>query len=301
MADIFQERYGQSVRCLICARPARRGATLCAQCTAALRRARHRPNVKTEYPPQSPVARTDTRRAMERKTPYSRAARRARAAAAPALGGWGTYATIIAFGLAVCLTGYLSMGDNDRFYAGRSAATAPVAAAPAGPPAPRPAEAKKDAAAMTASAMPSLGIDAEPPSPLAAGSDASFGGIAHGHVAIFESLAPAPRATPDRKAAREGKAKHGVAARLAAKARNAGAEFPAPAAAPVPVAVATPALPESMAPDRVAQRAFALARCERENVIAGLVCKERARLQYCEGDWGVAPECAAAVASLNTR
>ena len=56
-----------------------------------------------------------------------------------------------------------------------------------------------------------------------------------------------------------------------------------------------------MAPDRVAQRAFALARCERENVIAGLVCKERARLQYCEGDWGVAPECAAAVASLNTR
>jgi hypothetical protein len=56
-----------------------------------------------------------------------------------------------------------------------------------------------------------------------------------------------------------------------------------------------------VAPDRWAQLSSALSRCERENLIAGLVCKERARLQYCEGEWGTLPQCPAAVASLNTR
>jgi hypothetical protein len=65
--------------------------------------------------------------------------------------------------------------------------------------------------------------------------------------------------------------------------------------------VASTALPEPIAPDRFAQFAAALARCEGENVIAALVCKERARLQYCEGEWGVAAQCPAAMASLNTR
>jgi len=294
MADTFQERYGQSVRCLICARPARRGDTLCAQCKAALRRARHTPNVKTEYLPQGPVARTDTRRSTERKTPYSRAARRARAAAAPPLGGWGTYATIIGFGLAVCLTGYLSMSDNDRFYAGRSDATAPVATATAGPPAAATAGPPAAATAGPAAVAPAG------PLATAAGSNASFGGVADEHVAIFQSPALAPHGIPDRKAAREGKgSKRG--ARVATNARNMGAEFPVPAVTPVPAAVATPSLRESIDADRVAQLASALNRCERENVIIALVCKERARLQYCEGEWGVAPECPAAVASLNTR
>ena len=40
------------------------------------------------------------------------------------------------------------------------------------------------------------------------------------------------------------------------------------------------------APDRWQLLASALASCDRENCIAGLVCKERARLEYCEGEWG---------------
>ncbi len=35
-------------------------------------------------------------------------------AAASGAGGWGTYATLIAFGLAVCLTGYLAMGELEE-------------------------------------------------------------------------------------------------------------------------------------------------------------------------------------------
>jgi len=45
----------------------------------------------------------------------------------------------------------------------------------------------------------------------------------------------------------------------------------------------------------------AMSRCERENVLVGVVCKERARLQYCEGHWGDAPQCPSSGPSNNTR
>ena len=44
-----------------------------------------------------------------------------------------------------------------------------------------------------------------------------------------------------------------------------------------------------------------MSRCERENLLAGFVCKERARLQYCEGHWGEAPQCPSGALSNNTR
>jgi hypothetical protein len=301
MADTFQERYRLSVRCLICASPARRGATLCAQCTAALRRARQTPNVTTEDLPPARAARAGIRRSSERHSSYSRAARRAsRAAPTPALGGWGTYATIIAFGLAVCLTGYLAIGDNDRLYVGRSAAVASAA-----PPSPAPAEAREDAGGKTArSPMPSLAVDAVPASSLATDSEVAYDAVTDEHLAIFESLA-APRTVPDRKAAQQGKGSNdrGVT-RIAANARKPGGRSPVAAVAAmraVPVAVAAPPSAEPTAPDRFEQLAFALGRCEHENVIVGLVCKERARIQYCEGEWGVQPQCPVAVVSLNTR
>ena len=69
---------------------------------------------------------------------------------------------------------------------------------------------------------------------------------------------------------------------------------PVEAAAPAPSA-------EPMATDRWQQFVSALASCERETLIVGLVCKERARLRYCESAWGELPHCPVAVASLNTR
>ena len=70
------------------------------------------------------------------------------------------------------------------------------------------------------------------------------------------------------------------------------------AAAPVPAEVKP--VPEPV-PDRLQLLAAALSNCERENAVAGLFCKERARLQFCDGQWGAAPQCPVGVASNNTR
>ncbi|MDH5246213.1 MAG: hypothetical protein OEW98_07170, partial [Betaproteobacteria bacterium] len=54
-----------------------------------------------------------------------------------------------------------------------------------------------------------------------------------------------------------------------------------------------PAPPTQAAPttDRQQLMAAAVARCERENFLAGFVCKERAWLQFCDGQWGEVPQC----------
>ena len=287
MADIH-EGYTKSERCLICARPARRGATLCAQCKAALRRARHAPSVKTEYLPRSPVVRTDTRR-FERNSSYSRAARRATPVVPPppaALGGWGTYATIISFGLAVCLTGYLAIGENERAYSvGRTAPPVAPSTAPAAP--------QEGLAAKVATPLPAVAADPRSSSApwYEVGDDE--------HVAIFESL-PVTRASADRKRARAARAaKNSSVAQGATEARKAGVGTRRPVVAPAMVANAHEGSSEPAAPDRWEQLASAQSSCDRENVIAGLVCKERVRLQFCEGEWGVAPQCP--MAMLNTR
>jgi hypothetical protein len=47
--------------------------------------------------------------------------------------------------------------------------------------------------------------------------------------------------------------------------------------------------------------AAALLRCERENFLAGFVCKERAWLQFCDGQWGEVPQCPSGLRSNNAR
>jgi hypothetical protein len=142
--------------------------------------------------------RTDVRRCAERKSAHPRAARRASPVGpTPGLGGWGIYATIIAFGLAVCLTGYLAIGESERnFYLGRGAVT-PVAQ----PDAREDSVAKADARADTAAKVADM-------SDLTVVTEAFYEPVAEEHLAIFESLTPAPlRANPDRTAARAGNGK----------------------------------------------------------------------------------------------
>ena len=79
---------------------------------------------------------------------------------------------------------------------------------------------------------------------------------------------------------------------------------PQPAQVAVADTGAAATAPETQAPptpDRLQLLAAAVARCERENVLVGLFCKERARLQYCEGQWGDAPQCPSVALSKNTR
>jgi len=289
-ANVMQQGFAHSAHCLICARPARRGATLCAQCKSALRRARQTPNLQRGDLPHASVVRTDVRRCAERKSAHPRAARRASPVGpTPGLGGWGIYATIIAFGLAVCLTGYLAIGENERnTYLGRGAVT-PVAQ----PVTREDGVAKADARVDTAAADTSdFTVVTEP----------YYEPVAEAHLAIFESLTPAPLgANPDRKAARAGNGKkYANPPPGAIAAGNASRPTPFPDAT-VLAGAAPAAWAEMVAPDRWQLLVGAQMRCEREGVITGLVCMERARLQYCDGEWGEAPQCPLAMLSLNTR
>jgi hypothetical protein len=46
-------------------------------------------------------------------------------------------------------------------------------------------------------------------------------------------------------------------------------------------------------PDRWQAMNAELARCSRENFIAGILCDQRTRWQYCDGYWGQVPQCRA--------
>jgi hypothetical protein len=208
-------------------------------------------------PPHAPSVRTTRRRSIERKHAYSACgASRVACAATPALGGWGTYATIIAFGLAVCLTGYLAIGDNDRLLRRRSAATAPPLCNAA------PAEAPTDAVANDARRRCPRSRPTPCPSRRSRRLEASYAG---------RRRAPGDLRIPGTRAAREsrtGKRRgRGKARRIASC--GAGARMPRNAGAlrlrrPSTAGVATPPLPESIAADRLQQFASALGRCERE-------------------------------------
>jgi hypothetical protein len=52
-----------------------------------------------------------------------------------------------------------------------------------------------------------------------------------------------------------------------------------------------PMAPEGSVPSRWDALNAAVSRCSREGFIAGIVCSERARMQYCEGYWGAVPQC----------
>ena len=286
MSITSMARPSSSVRCAICTRPARRGATLCAQCKAAVKRARQVPSVQTELLPhlsaaaaRGPASASGGTRAMPGIRAYPAATR-----AVP--GGWGTYATLIAFGLAVCLTGYLALGEHggaaDSGRASQLTGLTPSTnhgdyAAPARPPLPSLAV---DDPAVAERSNPATVTDAEP--------------------------SPAERERAAARPARDSRQARDKPAIMAFDAGNVDAEPTTPVAAVVEAVAAPPPpvvaeSPVPVAPDRWQLLASATSRCERENPIAGFICKERARLQYCDGYWGAAPQCPGITASNNTR
>ena len=198
------------------------------------------------------------------------------------LGGWVAYATLTAFGLAVCLTGYLAMGDYEKSLG-----------VPRDSPAAQPAPASVPNDAAPRPPPPSLAVEPEAPAESAAAQEA--------FKALLELPAPAPHASPERKPARDAKPASSPVGAMDLPNLEPAPPLVDPApAAPVAVAPAI-AAPEPVVPDRWQLLASALARCERENLFAGVVCRERARLQYCEGEWGNATQCSAGSTGSNTR
>lgn len=135
--------------------------------------------------------------------------------------------------------------------------------------------------------MPSLAVDAEVPA----------AGVAAEDLDPLPAM-PAARASSEHRPSRDAKASVPFPPLDARDVIELGPKPAVPEPARVVIAATTP---EPAAPDRWQLLASALANCDRENFIAGLVCKERARLQYCEGEWGKAPQCPAGAPSSNTR
>jgi hypothetical protein len=204
-------------------------------------------------------------------------------------GGWGTYATLVAFGAAVSITGYFATDKQEeasnRVVGAQAAPTASVA------------DMRDDREARAQPSIPSLAATAG-----SSGEDAS--------AQIEWTLPQAPpahsRGAPrGRKSARDARGA-GNESPLSIEARSSNAESqPVQVAAGKAVAVARTAPVAEMqatpASDRRQLMAAAMSRCEGENLLAGFVCKERAWLQFCDGQWGEVPQCPSGSLSNNAR
>jgi hypothetical protein len=64
-------------------------------------------------------------------------------------------------------------------------------------------------------------------------------------------------------------------------------------AGPPPTLASNAIAPVPTVRERWAGMNAALAACSQENFIAGVLCTERVRLEYCDGFWGQVPQCRA--------
>ena len=54
---------------------------------------------------------------------------------------------------------------------------------------------------------------------------------------------------------------------------------------------------EAPAPDRWQVMSNQIVRCGREGFLAGVLCEQRVRIKYCEGYWGLTPQCPSGIAN----
>jgi hypothetical protein len=208
----------------------------------------------------------------------------------PALpAGWGTYATLVAFGAAVSIAGYYATDQQEeaanRERGSQAARTATVT------------EMRHEKAAR-----------AQPPmsSSAAAGDDSGNDAIAQIEWTLpLSPPAYSPGAAQGKKSLRDARSADDEARRpIEARSPNpmpppaataAGETVAASRAAPAPETQASPPT------DRRQIMAAALSSCEGENFLAGFVCKERAWLKFCDGQWGEEPQCPSGVRANNAR
>ncbi|HET7031929.1 MAG TPA: hypothetical protein VFJ48_02310 [Casimicrobiaceae bacterium] len=216
-------------------------------------------------------------------------------------GAWGVFIAFTLFGAAVVGTAYLAVQEiSERGSKGQiqpSAIDASVTRTSVLPAAQAP-----DAAARTAgpaaTESPAIERTAALPAPVEVRTEVS--------PAVVEP--PQPTRLPDklmpRKTATENRKKPSSRATPAASGET-GGESKATIAAPEPAeAVLPPAptpAPEAPVRDRWETMNAALAACSSETLLAGMMCTERVRYQYCEGFWGQVPQCRAAARPGSSR
>ena len=294
-----------SVKCRICGRPSLRGTKLCDQCVAAVKRARHVNTIASEFLPQPaqavsvrPAARPPrvlsqvSPQVSPQLSPRPLAVRWPWMPTKPA--GWGVLIAFAAFAVAVAGTAYLAVQESAE--RGPSDQLAPVTL---DPPATRPDVLPTDASARTSAVPASEGPRVE---------RATTGSAATAPAEALPDVVERPQATPpsDKAVPRKAAAENRNKLRLRTNPPHSSEvsdEGKATIAAPEPVpVVATPApAPEPPAPDRWETMNDALAACSRESLLAGVMCTERVRYQYCEGYWGQVPQCRAATRPGSSR
>ena len=252
--------------CRICHGPTLPGMRLCTQCKAALKRARQ--ETVSELIP-SPARAPSARNARRSAAP--------RAVAEPGPGHSRTRAgrwRIAAIVLCVAAAAGVAYG------ALRLA---------------RPTDSLPDGQAVpSATSTPPPGESLVPPRPEPApGPDSSAPAPTAAKAAIPQETrhAPVPKTAPP-ASSRSGD----VAPVPTARAFTLFAAAPEPPP-PQPVVAPAPVAPPAPAPDRWQRMADAISQCGHEGFLAGAICEQRVRLQYCDGYWGKVAQCPSGIAN----
>jgi hypothetical protein len=258
---------GAAKGCRICHGPALPGMRLCTQCKAALKRARQETVSELLPPPaRGPSARSARRDAarqavVETGSEHSGTRRRE----------WRIAAIILCVAAAAGLAyaGLRLARPPDSLPDGQAApsATTPMSPGePLAPPLPEPAAGPASSAlapAATRATVPQEARHTPAPMPQAPPASSRSDDAAPAPTArAFTLFATAPELPP-----------------------------PQPAVSPAPVA------PPAPAPDRWQRMAEAISACGREGFLAGVICEQRVRLQYCDGYWGKVAQCPNGVAN----
>ena len=293
--------------CTICGRPRLPGGKLCAQCKAALKRARQvtvsqlepLPGVKLcaqckatlKRARQATVSKLEplprgAKGAAKRRSAKTGAPTGPRLAAPTAplrsesRGRLRPAVALVALGAVVCAGGYFgnqlpSAGGLQSVVSASETSVrsaTPSAAALSVLPAAEPAlpAAQREPARVTDGVLP----PAQPSPGLPANSPAAK---------------PASNAGLSKTAAKRSTDAVQVAAEPSIARFGAAMESDAVAAAPSSMPAPPPQ--ETPPPDRWQSMSDAIARCGGEGFLAAVICEQRARLQYCDGHWGQVAQC----------
>ncbi len=255
--------------CTICGRVTLPGAKLCVQCKAALKRARQQ-TVSQVEPLRRRSKGTSKRRSIAQGAPgppipivappavESTAPRRLRLPA-----------TLVVMGALICAGGYFGDQLSNASAVQNLVRTVPAPSPPG-----------------LASALPAA-ASAEPPRSVE-------GAPAERPLAdVIPPAIPVPK--PTDKAARKSRNDASQVATVSSLADFGPVTEPAPGVVTAPPPVAP--VPEAPPPDRWQSMSEAIAACGRsDGFIAGVICEQRVRLQYCDGYWDQVAQCPGRVA-----
>lgn len=282
------------MNCTICGKATLPGAMLCGPCKAALKRARY---VTVQEDLRRPSI-IDVRRKPRRTSTANAAA--ATPDAPPPTPSRATVSSHLLRPLLIGVAAMALLGTVAYFGQQAPSAHAPEVVTAAPPPPVLLARLAGDAkpAQVVVDAPPQQGTSVTTaPMPADASSSSS---VSNSPATPGSNSVSTPDTFPHAAASPAASAKPGVAVGGKRASPRSSATFatangdPPDASTPPPVpekVAALPALPPPPAPDRWQTMRESIALCDREGLIGGIICGQKARIQYCEGYWGKVPQC----------